>query len=697
MRQQRNILREIEKDNRGSGIVMVLVCMLCVTLMGAAMLSMSYTGLRIKVAQRQAEKDFYSAETAVDEIRAGIQGLVSEAIASAYKEVLITYNDGSDVINRFQTEFQNLVDGKIRAIATHHGNLQAGLQTYISNNRALVTAAPVWNNVSLTLKGIKVSYTADNGYVTDIETDLVISVPDFAYVMSTYSISGLPEHALIAKEELKQIVGSSVITVDGSAYAGKINLSGTGSQLTLKDGTMVCAGSASVSDTGSGNNARLKVDDSARLWAERITVNIGSSVELGGETCVLDDLDLSGTGASATLRGSYYGFGNGTTDDGSGTSANRSSAILVNGRDSVLDMSGLNRLMLAGRSYISNSFFVGSAFPEGLSEANVETLESVSVRSDQKLYLVPAEYLKSTADPSAVITNPYIYTPVSGATNAADAVVLTDQGRAMLKNDEWEADMKPLTAVLPGAGGQRITYYFLDFKNKNSANAYFERYFASHSGAISSYLTTGTNLNAKNSSAAGYTLRGTDGNYTVSRSEGIGFDCTGMRSTFNQLKKTLIDSNTNAAENNPYDYIVYVNKVADVSSIREFQNAAGKPVGLVVNNGGSGGTAYTVDSSTPSTVRLIIANGDVLVKASFTGLIISGSTITVEGSDTNIKADEDGVVDSFEGTAVDDSTVTLGSYPLHGGNQSGAQGGAGGGSAGWNLDKLVTYRNWTKN
>ena len=59
MRQQRNILHEIAKDNRGSGIVMVLVCMLCVALMGAAMLSMSYTGLRIKVAQRQAEKDFY--------------------------------------------------------------------------------------------------------------------------------------------------------------------------------------------------------------------------------------------------------------------------------------------------------------------------------------------------------------------------------------------------------------------------------------------------------------------------------------------------------------------------------------------------------------------------------------------------------------------------------------------------------------
>ena len=494
MRQQRNILREIAKDNRGSGIVMVLVCMLCVTLMGAAMLSMSYTGLRIKVAQRQAERDFYSAETAVDEIRAGIQGLVSEAIGEAYKEVLINYNDGVNVVSRFQEKFRdNLKASSVLTASTYD---VAGLQAFVSNGAAVVSGNDptdsskgilVPDNVknTLTLKGVKVSYTAANNYVTEIETDLVISVPDFAYVMSTYSVSGLPEHALIAKTALKQSTGNSVITIDGSAYAGQIVLGGEGSQMILKEGTMVCAGLADISNMGNGGNARFKVDDSARLWAGRVTVNSGSSVDLGGETCVLDDLDLSGAGAKATLRGSYYGFGNGTTDDGSGSSADRSSAILVNGRDSTLDMSGLNRLMLAGRSFISNTFFAGDT-----ASANVETLESVSVRSNQKMYLIPAEYLAGAS------SNPYIH-----ASGEGTSVTLTEAGSAQL--GAWGASMKSLTAALPGAGGQQITSYFMDFADKDSASAYFEQYFASHSGAVSSYLTNGSDLNAKNSGAAG--------------------------------------------------------------------------------------------------------------------------------------------------------------------------------------------------
>lgn len=679
MRQQRNILREIAKDNRGSGIVMVLVCMLCVALMGAAMLSMSYTGLRIKVAQRQAEKDFYSAETAVDEIRAGLQGLVSEAIGEAYKEVLINYNDGLNVVTRFQEKFRNnLAASSVLTASTYD---VASLHAFVSNPSAVAvsgTGTLAWNDVkkTLTLKGVKVSYTAANNYVTDIETDLVISMPDFAYVMSTYSISGLPEHALIARDALVQNTGSSVITIDGSAYAGMIALSGEGSQMILKEGTMVCAGNADISNAGgSDNSARFQVDDSARLWAGRIVVNNGSSVDLGGETCVLDDLDLSGAQARAVLRGSYYGFGNGTPDSGSGIKAEYSSAILVNGRDSTLDMSGLNRLMLAGRSFISNTFF-----PNVMGSSNVETLESVSVRSNQQMYLVPVEYLDGASG------NPHIHD------SGAPTLALTPEGTEKL--EEYHAELRPLTTALPGAGGQQVTYYFMDFQDKDSANQYFEDYFASHSSGANSYLTNSSNLNAKNSGAAGYTLRGKDGSYTVSHSGGIAFDCTSMRSTFYQLKKTLIDSNTSAAESNPYDYIVDTDKVSGVAGTREFlttDDSGTKVVGLVVDSD------YTVDGSTDSSVRLIIASGNVTVTKHYKGLIISGGKITITGSNVNVEADEDGVVAAFEGIAGGDPNDKLGTYLLHGGTQAGGDGGAGGSAAGWNLDKLVTYRNWTKN
>ena len=58
----------------------------------------------------------------------------------------------------------------------------------------------------------------------------------------------------------------------------------------------------------------------------------------------------------------------------------------------------------------------------------------------------------------------------------------------------------------------------------------------------------------------------------------------------------------------------------------------------------------------------------------------------------------DGVVDAFEAvaTAADGTRDIMGSYLLHGVNV-GEDVEASGGADGWNLDDLITYKNWTKN
>ena len=224
MKKLKKILRDFAGNNRGAGIVVVLVSMVCVALMGASILFMSYTAVRLKATERQASRDFYSAETAVDEIRAGVQSVVSEAIATSYKYALETYSTGVGIADRFESQFRT--DLKKAGLFTNSGTQYdvAILRSYVSNPASVsVTGSGtvVENAVEkmLLLKDIQVVYTAGNGYTTSISTDISIAMPEFAYIMSATSISGLPEHALIAKTALKQDIGKSTIKIHGSAYA----------------------------------------------------------------------------------------------------------------------------------------------------------------------------------------------------------------------------------------------------------------------------------------------------------------------------------------------------------------------------------------------------------------------------------------------------------------------------------------------
>lgn len=78
-------------ENRGSGVVLVLVAISCITLMAVSLLHMSYTVFKMKGAERQGKVDFYMAEAKVDELLTGVQEQVSEAIAEAQKKTLIEY------------------------------------------------------------------------------------------------------------------------------------------------------------------------------------------------------------------------------------------------------------------------------------------------------------------------------------------------------------------------------------------------------------------------------------------------------------------------------------------------------------------------------------------------------------------------------------------------------------------------------
>lgn len=176
-----------------------------------------------------------------------------------------------------------------------------------------------------------------------------------------------------------------------------------GSSLSIVGDMVIVPGTVAVMDNGSfslyGKDGRTASE--AELWADNIVLGgqsikkeettqdglintyDGSSIVLYANTYVKDDTELNANGSSFSLRGNYYGYGDSTERDervfiptvnnenfqfsyvqGEGENAktvweNRghynSSAIIINGQKSTLDLSWTNVVYLAGRSYIELS------------------------------------------------------------------------------------------------------------------------------------------------------------------------------------------------------------------------------------------------------------------------------------------------------------------------------------------------------
>ncbi|MDD3347404.1 hypothetical protein [Oscillibacter sp.] len=683
------------QDNRGSSIIMVVVSMMFLSILGAALLYMSYTGYLIKVTDRHGKETFYDAAAAMTELQSGIQQVVSNSIAAAYDDMLVHYSDtaytGANLTDKFHELFREEVfswksdptDGDSALfplrLGTHTCNTDV-LKTFLTHPESTVLSAGAaqYDPVSDTmlLRDFQVSCTNPKTLLTsNVTSDLVIKMPDFYYLASEYSISGIPEFAVIARTALSQTIGNSQLNIKGSAYAGSMDLSGAQSSLSVTGGTLICRGDVSVKDEGPLSGAsRLTVADNATLWANRINLNTAGSLSLNGKAYIADDLALEGDDASAAVGGSYYGFGQSLTD------ASQSSAILVNGKHTELDLSHAGRLMLAGHSFISDT-----ASTIGAPSGQVLMGESLSVKSNQQAYLIPPAYLEGVAlNPTVLAASDPIPAPT-----LTDAPLWTIGGTPMSLADYH---ITPKTVVLRrnGAGSQRIVYYFMEFASTADANQYFKDYFAANQGDISRYLKMYTDLSTLDGIAqtSGYVVYQSQEGYQLrgyAARDSLTTTSTQLTTMFRQLGQTLSVNPVTTSARDPYEYIVNTDKLARELSpgSRKWFDVDGDVLGLVVND------SYTITDSTPSSLRVILASGDVQVSRDFRGLIVSGGAITMEKS---VYASEEGVVSAFSATNGD---LKFGDF-LNDAIGSGGHTESTGNLGSWKLDGLVSFQNWLK-
>ncbi|MCR5452693.1 MAG: discoidin domain-containing protein, partial [Lachnospiraceae bacterium] len=439
LKQLRHKLQFKKTDNKGAGMVVVILTIAFVGMLVAMAVYMSFINFRMKFTDRSAKDNFYSAESALDEINAGLQSEISEIMTNTYADVMKSTPDVSeeqktgDFKTRFKAAFKercNPVDAMSKntpeKFLEHLTNFlvetpvlgrkpspseepyKYGAQLSLQDNGEALYKRYIESDDYITLKGIRITYANENGYVSIIETDIVITIPTINFATSV-SIPGLQMFSLVANKSLEKHDGLAV-EINGSVYGGGedgIVVENPEAEIDfkLKDKDVgagqpasefyVVADSINVLNNGiikSGElpAAEIKNESTGKheIWTNDINVTT-AKLDLDGRMYVKDDLNLDGTdyngdGSVVRLAGSYIGYG-----DGADTAA-QSSSILINGAQTTLNMRDLKELVLAGHAYVGTMHYdanveAESSYIENLAKQNagLEETEETDEEGEQ--------------------------------------------------------------------------------------------------------------------------------------------------------------------------------------------------------------------------------------------------------------------------------------------------------------------------
>jgi hypothetical protein len=671
---------DLRRGSRGSAIVVVLVTMTFIVVLVSVLLYLSMINIQMKKIDKGAKSNFYTAESAMEEIRAGVQASVSEAIKKAYTTVLENYvsyslNSVSEEqqLRMFHDAFYEELYGSGKApelfLPGGAGYDVGTIRTFVSQSAGTDVAGTQaiqqifdanGDREYILLKDISVTYIS-GGFQTEVTSDIRINAPPLPYTWMGLVQTPAPEFAIVAKGSLQQLGGGGAVGVNGSVYAGGLTVGGAGNAFNVQNAkNFVLAGPVEV------NGGTLNFSVNSALWASNILLNTAGKITLAGDAYIANDLNLSGNGVQAELSGRYFGYGNSTSDPG------LSSAILINGRDTLLDMSALRALMLAGRGFVDYNAGAGST---------VLTGESISVKSNQLAYLVPESCLKSGK------TNPYVYTGNKTNEEFQEECIQLDPALATYGIVSPADNVQYIRKTI---GTTSLVYFCLKFTTTNDANAYFRDYFNANGPSIQKYMNVYSNGilllgdATKNLSGEAFTFDGVDLGPVI---DGYGVSeksIEGVKTSRNNLCVTLSRTDTvYDGATNAYDYFVDGGQLAQVFGTAVYTSGSVK---TAVTNGD-----YTV---TDSDVHLVIAGGNVTVTGAFTGLIFAGGNVTLNGS---VTMDSALVSEALKSLVESSGGVYVYKYlnprhisPLNSGSNDDD-------IEVWDLSTLVIYQNWAKN
>lgn len=186
-------------NSRGSAMLTVVLVVTFLTILATTLMYITGMNFQIKQADYQNKKNFYTGETALEEIKSNLSMDASKAAAEAYNNVTLQFVSlGTKELRQLQynNEFVTLIqqewDTKLAVCGswdalligyytdTTHGKLEID-SAYDGNGDGAFSSGEVLyvdpTNGLVKIQGVRMKYTNEKGLTTIISTDLEISAP----------------------------------------------------------------------------------------------------------------------------------------------------------------------------------------------------------------------------------------------------------------------------------------------------------------------------------------------------------------------------------------------------------------------------------------------------------------------------------------------------------------------------------------
>lgn len=696
-----------KKDNRGSTMVMVLVVLAIVGVLATIALWVALQNFQMKVTDRKTMDNFYSAEGVLDQICAGLQEDISDSMNTAYYDVMQNYTtmNEADRTSYFSSKYVY----NLRNHLKYDGTLSPGvvadytcsldhLLGYLGSEQKKYAKLTAGNDESadycilnttkdaVVIKDLKVEYTDKDGYLSIIQTDIQLAIPSLNLTESE-NLPNVFSYSIIGNAGVEFSSGAVGTRVKGNVYSGSQNALDAAKTTQSDYESLVVSNSATVNFSemdflivdgdasiigNPTNSATFSVCQGSQLWARNIDV-LSAWADLYGNTYVADDLTLAGenpsvyfgrkaSGGDAAINGNYVGYGT------SGSDADNSSAIVINGTNSVLDMSNVGSMVVAGYSYISTGKLKDVSYDSGKTSDNgdVQMAGSISVKGDQIAYLVPAECVGVVKDsgksfynknPMTVAEYKEIVSDTAKYKLVDTSVVvnhignpLSDYVGSVSENDCYKMIVVPSKT---GNADDGLVYLYLNLGNAGMSS-YFRDYYGADDAKLKKYTSFYTNaINSYSKDASIFTagLYATYEENALTYGQGtdsINGKVGDLPGQYECLTSRLMTENVSEEmkQKTVFGNILNVNETdtGKGNGIKQFLAAcsgrkfttsvhledSSKATVVMVDN--AGGTPYRFQDTDSDNHYLIIATGDVIVEKDFSGTIIANGKVSVAGT-----------------------------------------------------------------
>lgn len=441
-------------DDSGSTLITVIVAIAFATILTSIILGTTLVNVRMKGIDRRTKDDFYYAERSLNDIYTGLGQelavVAGDEYEKAFKKVGEDFNMAETAEKDFRKNFLKEAHDKVAAmdaaklqeyvLDASRGQVDSiGGTVYQKKDGSTCSLADAYRVV---LKDVQLHVEDSSHFRSVITTDIVITVPTVDFLGTNADVT---DYGLIANKGLYIKGGGTVI--NGNVYAGvhpdkitsgvdaifkdeafeeetdensRQNIYGG---INIRDGKAEFTGNYIISKgdiTLAGTDPQIKVTSSggadvnrANLWFSSLRTLSNAmitplanpipdpvaepTVAINANVFALNDLTLNAKNSSVVISGNYYGYNDKTLVPLGVADINKredaaSSSVIINGSKAYLDMRDINNFVLMGKAYIDFTSTDETNASQTTKQV-VPTAESVALKTNQQLYLVPIDFL----------------------------------------------------------------------------------------------------------------------------------------------------------------------------------------------------------------------------------------------------------------------------------------------------------------